>query len=103
MFRFGPGIHLRILDIDSVSLKDGNWVVQGRYGIPGKGLGRVNIDITDSGKQPAIRFLSGAYSTINLRLLGQEHLIGGIRIPGGTDAGLRGGGNESTMPLERVE
>jgi len=42
----------RTLIIDAVTQKDGKWVATGRYGITGKGLGKVDIEVDEGGGSP---------------------------------------------------
>ena len=55
----GAGDPNRTLVIDSVEQKDGKWVATGKYGVTGKGLGKVEIEVGDSGNRPFISVLTG--------------------------------------------
>jgi hypothetical protein len=91
----------RTLIIDSVTQKDGNWVASGRWGITGKGLVKVEIEVGDSAGRPFIRFVTGANSTIRLTLTEAKDLIGTLNIP--SLSGAFGRGNERPLRLEKKE
>jgi hypothetical protein len=90
----------RTLIIESVSQKDGKWVGQGRWGITGKGLGPVTIEVDHSGKMPWIRFVSSAGAVVRLDLFDAKHLIGTLAVAGAASSGR---GAERTLKLEKKE
>jgi hypothetical protein len=81
----------RTLIIESVTQKDGAWVGAGRYGITGKGLGKVEIEVGDSAGRPFLRFVTGGPSTVRLTLTGAKELTGTTTISGLTAGTGRGG------------
>ena len=91
----------RTLIIESVTQKDGAWVGAGRYGITGKGLGKVEIEVGDSGGRPFIRFVTGGTSTVRLALTGAKELTGTTTIPGLTAGTGRGG--DRPLRLEKKD
>ena len=94
----GAGDPNRTLIIDSVEQKDGKWVAMGKFGVTGKGLGKVTIEVEDSGSRPSIRFVTGGNSTVRLALAGTKDLTGTLTIA------RRGGGSpERPMSLEKKE
>ncbi len=72
----------RTLNIESVDQKEGKWVARGRYGVTGKGLSKVNIEVDEGSGRPSIRFLTGAGSIVGLSLIGPKDMSGTIRITG---------------------
>lgn len=92
----------RTLYIDSVSQKDGQWVAHGWFGITGKNLGPVSIEVDNSGDTPWIRFRTfrGPASIVRLQLFKDKDLIGTIRFPGPGELIQR---TEPPMHLKRVE
>jgi hypothetical protein len=57
----------RTLVIQSVTRQDGNWAGVGRFGITGKGLGAVTLEIDPSG--PTVRFtIAGSGTAVDLTL-----------------------------------
>ena len=72
----------RTLIIRSVSQQDGKWIAEGRYGITGKGMGPVKIDVDTSGGRPSLRFTTGANSTVRLNLIGERSLVGTMTLTG---------------------
>ena len=94
----GSGDPNRTLIIQSVGEKDGKWVAEGRYGVTGKGLGRVQIDVDTSSKWPSIRFVTGANSTVSLNLLDEKSMAGTITLAGTSQVG-----NDRSMKLGKVE
>ena len=94
----GTGDPNRTLIIESVTQKDGKWVATGRYGVTGKGLGKVEIEVDDSGSRPFIRFVTGGNSTVRLALTDAKYLIGTLTLPGTSQRG-----NDRPMRLERKD
>jgi len=88
----------RTLVIDSVDQKDGKWVASGRYGITGKGLGKVDIEVQESGASIGIRFVAGGNSTVRLSLSGARQLTGTLTVPGTSQRG-----NDRRFNLEKVD
>jgi hypothetical protein len=86
----------RTLIIESVTQQDGKWIAQGRYGIPGQGIGRVPIEVNVAGDKLSIRFTSGAHNTIRLDLLQEKFLVGHLTIGGALQ-----GSRDRSMKLER--
>ena len=72
----------RTLINESVDQKEGKWVARGRYGVTGKGLGKVDIEVDESSGRPSIRFVTGAGSTVRLSLIGPKDMSGTIRLTG---------------------
>jgi hypothetical protein len=92
----GAGDPNRTLIIESVTQKDSKWVATGGYGITGKGLGKVEIEVGDSGGRPFIRFVTGGNSTVRLALTGAKDLTGTLTLPGTSQRG-----NDRSMRIER--
>jgi hypothetical protein len=90
----------RTLIIESVEQKDGKLVAAGRYGITGKGLGKVEIEVDGSGSRPFIRFAIPT-STVRLTLTGAKELTGTTSIAGLAGGGR--GGNERALSLEKKD
>ena len=90
----------RTLIIESVTQRDGNWVGTGRFGITGQGLGKVEIEISDSGGRPFIRFVTGAPSTVRLQLTGARELTGATTFSGASNTGR---GNDRALKLEKKD
>ena len=88
----------RTLIIESVEQKDGKWVATGRYGVTGKGLGKVEIEVEESGGRPVIRFVTAGPSTVRLSLVGAKDLTGTMTITGASRQG-----NERQMKLEKKD
>ena len=88
----------RTLIIQSVEQKDGKWVATGRFGITGKGLGKVEIEVDEGGGRPFIRFVT-ATSTVRLSLVGTKELIGTTTIPGLT----MGRGGDRPLRFEKKD
>jgi len=84
--------------MDSVEQKDGKWVAMGKYGVTGKGLGKVVIEVDDSGSPPLIRFATGGNSTVRLALSGTKELTGTMTLTGTSQRG-----NDRPMSLEKKE
>ena len=91
----------RTLIIESVTQKDGAWVGAGRYGITGKGLGKVEIEVGDSAGRPFIRFVTGGPSTVRLTLTGAKELTGTTTISGLNTGTGRGG--DRAVRLEKKD
>jgi hypothetical protein len=87
----------RTLIIDSVAERDGKLVAEGRYGITGKGLGKVQINVDSSGSHPSIQFTTGANLPVRLNLIDEKSLVGTITLPGALQ-----GANDRTMRLEKT-
>lgn len=87
----------RTLIIRSVSQKEGKWIGEGRFGVTGKSLGPVQMEVDTNGMRPSIRFATGANATVRLELLEEGHLIGTLtrREMGGTL------GNDRAIKLEK--
>jgi len=98
-FISSPADPFRTLVIESVSEKDGTWSAAGRFGITGKGLDRVKIEVDLSGRQPVVRFVTGASNTVRLYLVDGKALMGTLELSG---HGFLGG-SEYRMRLDRVE
>jgi hypothetical protein len=94
----GVGDPNRTLIIESVAEKDGKWVATGRYGVTGKGLGKVEIEVSDSGGRPFIRFVTGGSSTVRLTLTGAKELTGTMTLSGTSQRG-----NDRPMKLEKKD
>ena len=88
----------RTLVIDSVDEKDGKWIARGRYGVTGKGLGPVEIEVNDPASRPWIQFTTGANSRVRLDLVDPKNLTGTL-----TFAGASQRGNDRPIRLERKE
>ena len=88
----------RTLVIRSVSEKDGKWVAEGRYGVTGKGLGKVQIDVDKTGQWPSIRFVTGANSTVNLNLVDEKSMVGKMTL-----SGSGRGDPDRSMRLQKAE
>lgn len=88
----------RTLVIKSVTERDGKWVGEGLYGVTGKGLDKVVIDVDASGKRPSIQFTTDANSVVRLELLDAKSLVGTLVL-----AGSRKGGADRGLKLEKVE
>ncbi len=95
---WGSGDRNRTLVIESVAEKDGKWVAEGRYGITGKGMGKVQIDIDRSGQWPLIKFVTGANSKVRLNLMDEKSMVGKMTL-----AGTSQRGNDRQMRLLKVE
>ena len=72
----------RTLVIETLEEKDGKWVANGRYGVTGKGLGKVQIDVNDVSTRPWIQFVTGANSRVRLDLVNPKHLAGTLTLAG---------------------
>ena len=94
----GAGDPNRTLIIDSVEQKDGKWVAMGKFGVTGRGLGKVTIEVEDSGSRPSIRFVTGGNSTVRLALSGTKDLTGTLTLSGTSQRG-----NDRPMSLEKKE
>lgn len=70
----------------------------GRYGVTGKGLGKVEIEVDESGSRLFIRFVTGGPSTVRLSLVGAKDLTGTLTLPGTSQRG-----NDRPMRLERKD
>jgi hypothetical protein len=89
----------RTLIIESVTQKDGKSVATGRYGITGKGLGKVEIELGDSGGKPFLRFVTGGPSTVRLTLTGAKELTGTTTFVGTSS----GRGGDRVLRLEKKD
>jgi hypothetical protein len=76
----------RTLVIQAVTSQADKWVGEGRFGITGRRLAPVQIEVDASGNTPSIRFVNGPM-TIRLQLLDDKHLAGTFTPPA---AGRRG-------------
>jgi hypothetical protein len=94
----GAGDPNRTLIIDSVEQKDGKWVAAGKYGVTGKGLGKVEIEVDASGSRPSIRFSTGGNSTVRLSLSGAKEMTGTLTLTGASHRG-----NDRPMNLEKKD
>lgn len=92
----------RTLIIESVTQKDGKWAGTGRFGITGKGLGKVDIEVDDSGSRPFIRIVIPT-STIRLSLVGPKELTGTTTMHGLSPTATARGGNERTLSLQKKD
>ena len=91
----------RTLIIASVIQRDGKWLATGRFGVTGRGLGPVQIEVDASDARPAIRFaVSGSNATVRLELLDEKHLVGTLAQVG---AGGPQGSDHRPMKLEKRE
>ena len=88
----------RTLIVESVEQKEGKWVATGKYGITGKGLGKVEIEVDDSGARTWIRFTTPANTTVRLSLSGTKHLTGTTTLPGASQRG-----SDRPMNLEKKD
>lgn len=88
----------RTLIIQSVEQKDGKWVATGRYGVTGKGLGKVEIEVDEGGARPFIRFVTGGNSTVRLSLVGAKELTGTLTLTGASQRG-----SDRPMRLEKKD
>jgi hypothetical protein len=87
----------RTLIIESVGEKDGKLVAEGRYGITGKGLGKIQIEVDTTGRWPSIRFVTSANTTVRLNLVDERSMVGTMTLPG-----TREGGSDRSVKLARV-
>ncbi len=72
----------RTLVIHSVTPTDHGPIAEGRYGISGKRMRNVTIDVDPSGTFLWIRFVSGAQQPIKLTLIDDRALAGTITLRG---------------------
>jgi hypothetical protein len=91
----------RTLIIQSVEQKDGKWLATGRFGITGKGLGKVEIEVDDSGSRPFI-LIASATSTVRLSLVGAKELTGTTTIHS-LGSAATGRGNERALSLQKKD
>ena len=89
----------RTLIIGAVTQQDGKWSATGRWGITGKGLARVLIEVDASGARPRLRFVTDVNATVRVELLDDRHLVGTFtrREVGGTL------GSDRALTLEKKE
>jgi len=66
----------RTLVISAVTQQEGKWSATGRWGITGKGLGRVLIEVDASGAHPWLRFVTDVNATIRVELIDDRHMVG---------------------------
>ena len=92
----------RTLIIESVTQKDGKWVGTGRFGITGKGLGKVDIEVDDSGSRPFIRIVIPT-STVRLSLVGPKELTGTTTMHGLPPSATARGANERPLSLQKKD
>ena len=88
----------RTLIIESVTQKDGKPVATGKYGVTGKGLGKVEIEVEESASRPTLRFVTGGQSTVRLTLTGAKELTGTLSLVGTSQRG-----NERPLRLEKKD
>ena len=88
----------RTLIIRSVTERNGKWFAEGLYGITGKGLGKVTIDVDTSGRRPAVQFTTGANSIVRMELIDGTSLVGTLTL-----SGSREGGSDRGIKLDRVK
>ena len=88
----------RTLIIESVEQKDGKWVATGRFGVTGKGLGKVKIEVDDSSGRLFIRFVTRTNAIVRLSLIGPKDLTGTLTVPA-----VRLGEKDDPMRLERKD
>jgi len=66
----------RTLVISAVTQQDGKWSATGRWGITGKGLGRILIEVDATGAHPWLRFVTDVNATVRVELIDDRHLVG---------------------------
>jgi len=79
---FRGGDPARTLVISSVKGTAGTWTAQGRFGVTGKNLGKVEIPVNVVGSDVWLEFTSGAGAKVALKLSGDKALRGTVRPPG---------------------
>ena len=99
----GLGDPNRTLIIESVTQKDGKWVGTGKYGITGKGLGKVDIEIEDSGNRTAITFATSPTTAVRLSLTGPKELTGTTTLPATIGRTTQARGNDRPLKLEKKD
>jgi hypothetical protein len=72
--------------------------LEGRYGIPGKGLERVVLSVEADTSRPKISFKTSAGHTVSLELVKEDWLSGTMVLTGG---GRGGGSPNRPLELER--
>ena len=92
------GDSARTLIVESVEQKDGKLMAAGKWGITGKGLGKVDIEVDEGSDRVGIRFVTGANSTIRLSLVGPKQLTGTLTVPGPARTG-----NDRALNLEKKD
>ena len=90
----------RTLIIESVTQKDGKWVATGKYGVTGKGLGKVDIEIEDSG---GLAFTTSANSSVRLSPSGPKQLTGSMTLPSTTGRTSQARGSDRPLKLEKKD
>jgi hypothetical protein len=90
----------RTLIIESVTEKDGKWVGTGKYGVTGRGLGKVDIEIEDSG---GLTFTTSANTTVRLSPSGPKQLTGTTTLPSTTGRTSQARGNDRPVKLEKKD
>lgn len=88
----------RTLIIEAVTQTEGKWVAQGKYGMTGKGLGRVQMEVDAGGGKPWVRFVTAANLTVRLDLFDEKHLVGKVTL-----AGARQQDPDRAIRLEKVD
>jgi hypothetical protein len=84
----------RTLVIESVTPTDDGAIAQGRYGVTGKRMRKVVIDVDPSGRFLWMRFATSDDRPIKLTLIDDRALSGTIR--------LRGGATDRPMTLRKL-
>jgi hypothetical protein len=93
----------RTLIIESVQQKDGKWVATGKYGVTGKGFGKVEIAIADSGDRTEIAFTTSANWAVRLALAGPKQLTGTTTLPSTMGRVTQARGMDRPMKLEKKD
>jgi hypothetical protein len=96
----GRGNPDRTLIIETVSEKDGKWLAEGRFGITGQRFGPVQIQVEMGGQWLAIRFVTGANSTVRLNMVDDKSMVGTLTFVGASNSGQS---NDRAMRLQRME
>ena len=66
----------RILVVESIVEQNGRWLATGGFGIPGKPLAPIEIEVDTSGERPSLRFTTATKATVSLSLLDDTHMVG---------------------------
>jgi hypothetical protein len=72
----------RTLVIQSVTREGDQWIADGRFGITGNNLGKVDIKVTTSENGVTIEFTSRASAPAKLKLEGDNELNGTLNVHG---------------------
>jgi hypothetical protein len=91
----------RSLEITSVKQEDGKWVADGRFGTPGGAIGRVKIEIDNSGKIPSLRWTGSSGAAYDLSLLNEKNLAGKVTLTMGQGGSQRG--RERSLRLQKKD